>query len=316
MITFHQKMKNMKKNDIVLAVAIITLTMMACTQRKQQIAISRPSQQKSEVKEVIKSGDSQNNDSTAIGNICLNVTREEFEKQRKTFINETPKLGELKIKSVSGLFYNDRLAAVQIISQQQDYHKKGTSIDGWSMMYYEKYGIQHISNRNKFSFEKGLKAIAVTDLSAIDKPFSSFEQFMENPFNTCYKKEQLYSEDDIDSIFYFSPLMDRKLFRLPKQRQEYYKKMINEIERKEYLSDASYIVSKRKICEELRVEINDIIERNNEINTEKHKNDPSWSVIVVAYLPLCDKYNNDKRKKENERIRKMESDRQKELNKI
>ena len=26
MITFHQKMKNMKKNDIVLAVAIITLT--------------------------------------------------------------------------------------------------------------------------------------------------------------------------------------------------------------------------------------------------------------------------------------------------
>ena len=158
MITFHQKMKNMKKNDIVLAVAIITLTMMACTQRKQQIAISRPSQQKSEVEEVIKLGDSQNNDSTAIGNICLNVTREEFEKQRKTFINETPKLGELKIKSVSGLFYNDRLAAVQIISQQQDYHKKGTSIDGWSMMYYEKYGIQHISNRNKFSFEKGLKA--------------------------------------------------------------------------------------------------------------------------------------------------------------
>ena len=309
-------MKNMKKNDIVLAVAIITLTMMACTQRKQQIVISRPSQQKSEVEEVIKLGDSQNNDSTAIGNICLNVTREEFEKQRKTFINETPKLGELKIKSVSGLFYNDRLAAVQIISQQQDYHKKGSSIDGWSMMYYEKYGIQHISNRNKFNFEKGLKAIAVTDLSATDKPFSSFEQFMENPFNTCYKKEQLYSEDDIDSIFYFSPLMDRKLFRLPKQRQEYYKKMINEIERKEYLSDASYIVSKRKICEELRVEINDIIERNNEINTEKHKNDPSWSVIVVAYLPLCDKYSNYIRKKENERERKMKSDRQKELNKI
>ena len=309
-------MKNMKKNDIVLAVAIITLTMMACTQRKQQIAISRPSQQKSEVEEVIKLGDSQNNDSTAIGNICLNVTKEEFESQKKIFMKETPELGGLKIKSVSGLFYDNRLAAVQIISQQQDYHKKGSSIDGWSMMYYEKYGIQHISNRNKFNFEKGLKAIAVTDLSATDKPFSSFEQFMEKPFNTCYKKEQLYSEDDIDSIFYFSPLMDRKLFRLPKQRQEYYKKMINEIERKEYLSDASYIVSKRKICEELRVEINDIIERNNEINTEKHKNDPSWSVIVVAYLPLCDKYNNDKRKKENERNRKMESDRQKELNKI
>ena len=59
-----------------------------------------------------------------------------------------------------------------------------------------------------------------------------------------------------------------------------------------------------------------IIERNNEINTEKHKNDPSWSVIVVAYLPLCDKYSNYIRKKENERERKMKSDRQKELDKI
>ena len=307
----------MRRFDIVLAFAIIILTVIACTQKKQQVESIQPTQTESKVgmdKEHKKT--IQSKDSTAIGNICLNVTKEEFESQKKIFMKETPELGGLKIKSVSGLFYDNRLAAVQIISQQQDYHKKGTSIDGWSMMYYEKYGIQHISNRNKFSFEKGLKAIAVTDLSATDKPFSSFEQFMENPFNTCYKKEQLYSEDDIDSIFYFSPLMDRKLFRLPKQRQEYYKKMINEIERKEYLSDASYIVSKRKICEELRVEINDIIERNNEINTEKHKNDPSWSVIVVAYLPLCDKYSNYRRNKENERERKMKSDRQKELDKI
>ncbi len=307
----------MKKFDIVIFVAFITLIMMACTQKKQQVATSQLSQQESEVKEE-KKGDSENNDSTAIGNICLNVTREEFEHQRKIFIKETPKLGELKIKSVSGLFYNDRLAAVQIISQQQDYHKKGTSIDGWSMMYYEKYGIQHISNRNKFDYEKGMKAIAITDLSASDKPFSSFEQFMENPFKTCYKEEQLYSEDDIDSIFYYFPLINRKLSRLPKYRQKYYKKIINEIEeryRKEnsVLADASYIVSKRKICEELRIEINDIIERNNEINTEKHKNDPSWSVIVVAYLPLCDKYDNNKRRKENERKRKMESDRQEDI---
>ena len=307
----------MKKNDIILAFAIITLTVMACTQKKQQVAPIKTNQQESEVemdKEHNKS--IQSKDSTAIGNICLNVTKEEFENQKKIFMKETPELGGLKIKSVNGLFYDNRLAAIQIISQQQDFHKKGGIANGWYMMYYEKYGKQHKSNKYRFDFEKGLKAIAITDLSATDKPYSSFEQFMDNPFNTCDKKEQLYSEDDIDSIFYFSPLMYRILFRLPKQRQEYYKKMINEIERKEYLSDASYIVSKRKICEELRVEINDIIERNNEINTEKHKNDPSWSVIVVAYLPLCDKYNNDKRKKENERIRKMESDRQKELNKI
>ena len=75
-------------------------------------------------------------------------------------------------------------------------------------------------------------------------------------------------------------------------------------------------MAEMRIYEEMRNEINAIIEKNNAINSEKHKNDPSWSVIIVAYLPLCDKYDNDKRIKENERKRKLESDRKKELNKI
>ena len=292
---------------------------MACTQKKQQVESIQPTQTESKVgmdKEHKKT--IQSKDSTAIGNICLNVTKEEFESQKTIFMKETPELGGLKINSVSGLFYDNRLAAVQIISQQQDYHKKGgIAIDGWYMMYYEKYGKQHESNKYRFDYEKGLKAIAITDLSATDKPYSSFEQFMDNPFNTCYKKKQLYSEDDIKSIFSIIFLMDK----LPKSRQKYYNKKINEIEEMHRkanpeILDINYIMSEKEICEEARKEINGIIERNNEINTEKHKNDPSWSVIVVAYLPLCDKYNNDKRKKENERNRKMESDRQKELNKI
>lgn len=109
--------------------------------------------------------------------------------------------------------------------------------------------------------------------------------------------------------------------KLPKSRQKYYNKKINEIEEMHRkanpeILDINYIMSEKEICEEARKEINGIIERNNEINTEKHKNDPSWSVIIVAYLPLCDKYDNNKRKKENEKKRKMKSDRQKELNKI
>jgi hypothetical protein len=97
----------------------------------------------------------QSKDSTAIGNICLNVTKEEFERQKNIFMKETPELGGLKIKSVSGLFYDNRLAAVQIISQQQDFHKKGgIAINGWYMMYYEKYGKQHKSNKYRFDFEK------------------------------------------------------------------------------------------------------------------------------------------------------------------
>lgn len=38
----------MRKFDIVLAFAIITLTVMACTQKKQQVASIQPTQQGSE----------------------------------------------------------------------------------------------------------------------------------------------------------------------------------------------------------------------------------------------------------------------------
>ena len=309
----------MKKIDIILAFAIITLTVIACTQKKQQVVSIHPTQQINEAEKDKEHNKAiQSKDSTAIGNICLNVTKEEFESQRKIFMKETPKLGGLKIKSVSGLFYDNRLAAVQIISQQQDYHKKGGfAIDGWYMMYYEKYGKQHESNKYRFDFEKGLKAIAVSDLSATDKPYSSFEQFMDNPFITCYKNKRLYSEENINSTLSLFIYMNI----LPKSRQKYYNNKINELEErhrraKSGILDVRYIMSEREICEEARKEINGIIERNNEINTEKHKNDPSWSVIIVAYLPLCDKYSNNKRKIENEREQKMKSDRQKELNKI
>ena len=124
---------------------IITIITIACNQKKQQAAPNiMPVQYESQSEMIRKHNervrDSLNKDTTAIGNIHLNITREEFESQRRIFMEETPELGGLKIKSVNGLFYNDRLAAVQIISQQQDFHKKGGIANGWYMMYYEKYG--------------------------------------------------------------------------------------------------------------------------------------------------------------------------------
>lgn len=307
----------MKKIDIVLAFAINTLIVMACTQKKQPVASIQPTQPKIEAEKTKEHNqiisDSQNKDCKAIGNICLNVTKEEFESQRKIFMRETPELGGLKIKSVNGLFYDDRLAAVQIVSQQQEYHKKGgIATDGWFLMYYEKYGNQHKSNRYKFDFEKGMKAIVVTDLSASDKPFSSFEQFMDTPLKECYKDDTLYSNSrDIASLLW------AELKYLPKTRRIYYEKKLKE-EKDKYESELNYhyAMAEMFIYDEMRNEINAIIEKNNAINSEKHKNDPSWSVIIVAYLPLCDKYGNDKRIKENKRKLKMEADRQKELNKI
>jgi len=307
----------MKDIYIILSIATITLTVMGCTQKKQQVASFQQIQQESEVDRVKKHSEKisedQNEDCMAIGNICLNVTREEFERQRKIFMKQTPELGGLKIKSVTGLFYDNKLGAVQIISQQQDYHRKGgIAVDGWYMMYYEKYGAQNKSNRYKFNFEKGMKAIIVTDLSASDKPYSSFEQFMDTPLKECYKDDTLYSNSrDIASLWW------AELKYLPKTRRIYYEKKLREAGDK-YNSELNnhYVMAEMRIYEEMRNEINAIIEKNNAINSEKHKNDPSWSVIIVAYLPLCDKYDNDKRIKENERKRKLESDRKKELNKI
>lgn len=89
----------MKKISIFLTAAIITLTVIACTQKKQQVASIQPTQQKSEAERVKEHNKTisgrQAKDSTAIGNICLNVTKEEFESQKKIFMKETPELGGL-----------------------------------------------------------------------------------------------------------------------------------------------------------------------------------------------------------------------------
>ena len=109
--------------------------------------------------------------------------------------------------------------------------------------------------------------------------------------------------------------------KLPKSRKKYYDKKEAEVKERYGNFDSEmdfirYNMSLNEIYEEARIEVNAIIERNNEINSKKHKNDPSWSVIIIAYLPLCDKYDKDKRIKENNKNRLMEEERKKELNKI
>lgn len=71
-------------------------------------------------------------DTTAIGNIHLNTTKDVFEQEKRQFFVETPSLGELRSKYVTGLFYDNRLSAVQIISYPQTAHKEGKAISGTS----------------------------------------------------------------------------------------------------------------------------------------------------------------------------------------
>lgn len=82
----------------------------------------------------------------AIDNIHLNTTREIFEKEKKTFLANNKKIGDYSIKTVTGLFYKDKLAAVQIISEEQNAHRGSIAINSWRILYYEKY--YNISNTN------------------------------------------------------------------------------------------------------------------------------------------------------------------------
>jgi hypothetical protein len=256
-------------------------------------------------------------DTTAIGNIHLNITQDEFEIQKNTFLEETPELGGLKIKSVNGLFYEGRLAAIQVISQQQNAHKKGMAFnEGWYYLYYQKYGSSYNHSSSRFTYERGRKGIIVTDVCASDKPFSSFEEFMENPLSTCYSDQSLFNaRGQMDKFEAITSVSD-VLRYLPKSRQNYYNQMINDdVGRRSNSTDiftrGSYVIYEQ-VYEKARHEANAIIERRNEINSKKHKNDPSWSVIIIAFLPSCDKYNSEKRRA----AERVEEEKRKDLDKI
>ena len=300
----------------------ILLFFVACNQNKPKPAPHiEPIHYESEAERIRKHNqsvmDSLNQDTTAIGNIHLNTTKEEFEAERKIFMEETPELGGLKIKSVNGLFYKDRLAAVQIISQQQNAHRKGMAFnEGWYYLYYQKYGSSYNHSRSRFTYERGRKGIVITDVCASDKPFSSFEEFMENPLSTCYSNQSLFNfRGQMDKFEAITSVSD-VLRYLPKSRQNYYNQMINDDRGKrsnstDMFTRGSYVIYEQ-VYEKARHEANAIIERQNEINSRKHKNDPSWSVVIIAFKPLCNQYNNEAR----QAAEKARKEKERDLDKI
>ena len=306
----------------IVVLGIITFITIACNQKKQQAAPTIMPVQYESLSETIRKHneqirDSLNKDTTAIGNIHLNITREEFENQRRIFMEETTELGGLKIKSVNGLFYNDRLAAVQVISQQQNAHRKGLAYnEGWYYLYNQKYGNSYDRSSSRFTYERGRKGIIVTDVCASDKPYSSFEEFMEEPLKKCYSDQPLFSAlgrvNNVGAMVAASEV----LLYLSKSRQQYYEQQISDdIASRSKISNpllrnSSYIYE--HVYEEARHEANAIIERRNEINSKKHKNDPSWSVVIIAFLPSCDNYRRDI----NRDAEKEKEEKQKELDKI
>lgn len=317
----------MKNFLLFLLGGLIAVSLSSCKQNKhtspQSINVSevnnRHEMKESDrlAKEQQRQNELDNVDTVAIGNIHLNTTKEIFEQEKRQFLKETQSLGELRIKSVTGFFYGNRLSAVQIISYPQTAHKEGNDhygASGWEYMYWQKYGNKYSSNRGKFQFVKGRKGISVTDFCASDKPYNSFKDLMEQPLKECYQDEELFPairmNGNVDGMMRVSDILQK----LPKSSASYYQQQLNDdlsrLDRNNIFDSSTPIY--QRIYDAARLEANQIIQRRNKVNFDKHKNDPSWSVIIIGFIPACDKYNEEKRQ-QRERI---QQEKQNDLDKI
>lgn len=288
-------------------------------------------------------------DSVAIGNIHLNITREEFEKEKQEFLAENQSLGKLRIQSVTGLFYEDKLAVIQIVSGRQTLHKEHVLFDksgkeygivenqqnGWEYLYRKKYGkLTYVTERKEFAYTRGQCSIYVTDYSASNYPYSSFSQFMEQPLKMCdHGVKPLFPQYEIQGTG-DGLLKTYRVFEiLPKEKAEFYKtKLEKDLEmlrkRKEanpnYIDidfyNYKYVSGEKKIYQSIYdaaiIEANDIIRRNNEDIYRKHKNDQSYSVILISFIPAIKKYYYKKCEEKRRLLKDEQTREQKELDKI
>lgn len=244
----------------------------------------------------------------AIGNIQMNTLEEQFEKEKQLFLEEHSKLGGLNINTMKGFFYKGRLAIIEIISEQQEIHKNNPeateSYEGWYKMYSLKY--QHaniIKDRiHPFSLEKdagGLPLflkkqflIEVSDYCNSPKSHKSFEDVIISPKKECYGHNLAPFKFDESNNLMRAASVYSLISELPKERAEIVTRQY-QLERAQISNDNLMA----KITHEVAIDTkyyNILLpeaqaHRNRQLNL--HKNDPSWSFIIIYYKPLLQKYN-------------------------
>lgn len=260
--------------------------------------------------------ESNSNDDTAIGNIHMNIDESQFELEKEDFLNNHYKFGGLTVKSLKGFFYNNRLAAIEIISDQQDIHRKQLEYDinedGWYPMYKSKYKPAGFKDRiHPFSFdnqsmlpifEKNHCLIEVSDLCDSPKGHNSFEDIINSPKRLCYGHNLMPLElDESNNIMRAASVMGL-INELPKERANNIMKQYD-LEKKSINTDnlilkiASESALDKKYFNALLPEVQ--AHRDKLLNL--HKNDPSWSFIIIYYKPLLEKYKQDQEKLEERR---------------
>lgn len=309
----------MKKTMIKIGVVSALLIMIGCRNENKSSSTEYPDEVIDTVSIInIEPETVSSFDQTAIGNIHMNIDESQFEVEKEEFLSEHPNLGGLTIKSIKGIFYDYRLAAIEIISDQQDIHSKILHHDmsydgGWLPMYYSKYqNVEHRDIIHYFSFEKAVSRLSVynnnqflievSDVCDSPHGHNDFEEIINYPPKQCYghnlKPLRLDESNNVtrmNSVFTL-------LGELPKERAEYIKSQYD-LERSNINRDnpmvkiSSEAAIDRKYFNLLLPEVQ--AQRNRLLNL--HKDDPSWSFIIIYYKPLLEKYNRDQEKMKEQR---------------
>lgn len=250
---------------------------------------------------------------TAIGNIHMNIDESQFEAEKDMFLSEHNKLGGLTIKSLKGYFYDNRLAAIEIISNQQDLHRKKLNNEiydeGWGSMYASKYEHADMIDRlSLFSLERltsGLSLfkkndylIEVSDFCVSPQGHRNYEDIINNPIKQCYGHNLLPLKYNDSNNLERASSVYSLINELPKERAKKISNQYN-LEKKSINTDNLVV----KISAEAAIDLKYFNLLLPEVKAQRdkllnmHKDDPSWSYIIIYYLPLLEKYNQEKERK-------------------
>lgn len=280
-------------------------------------------------------------DSSAIGCIHFNVIKEVFEVQKKQFLSENSMLHNYKIQSVNGFYYDDRLAVVQIISYPQDAHKKSydqgfytSPNDGWERLYSLKYtnnnqsyplkSVKEIEAEERakrpFDYKTQHKGIKVTDFAISGRPQKSIEEVMEKNIEKTYRKTELFPNVKITSWIEGVIMVNNAISYLPGKRQRKISERFENALTHASSGSNPLFNPKTDVCDRIYHEIlreaNAMIQQDNDRQILKHKNDPSYSIITIYYLPAYDKYMQDKSDKQNQEEMRKNLEKKKAMNLI
>lgn len=239
----------------------------------------------SEAKPIVDSIDI---DSTAISNIKFCISQIEFNNRKKAFLNAHPNLGNLKIASINGYFYNDSLAGIEIISVRQDaFRNNSKDFVGWEDLFKQKYRGRYDFNTN--GYDTSVKNIFVTDVSPKNTPSNDFKELLEKRYSKLSYKTHLPDikfSGNVEGMMYIGQAFENVKSSRGQQLHERMNREIAEAHG-DYFSPTTSIY--QKYYDQIRDEAN----RNIEAHNNSIMNSPSWSIIRIIFKPLKKKYYDD-----------------------